>query len=110
MKDFKTFVTTGYRIMMIKEDIANGIVRVLKENNSPMRVTEIAEALVEDPKAGDYTVQKYSAILRQMCGNGITKREEIDTGKTFECKYFDHKTQTIKTYEKPIIHAYFSLK
>ena len=110
MKDFKTYVTTGYRIMMIKEDIANGIVRVLKENNSPMRVTEIAEALVGDPKAGDYTVQKYSAILRQMCGKGITKREEINTGKSFERKYFDRETQTDKICKEPIIHAYFSLK
>jgi hypothetical protein len=113
MKDFKTFVTSGYKNMVIKERIAESIIDTFRKNkNKPMRASELADTISIKWFDRDlqFTTQKVSAILRQMYWTGLIDRNEVDTGKTFECKYFDNKTQTIKTCEKPIIHAYFSLK
>ena len=101
-------VCYGYSNIMAKEAIAQAIYEVLKENDKPMKCTDITEALWE--KYGDdmgISVQKASSVLKKMCyvGGYVTRKEicldetiEIELGKCRCCKH-DRGTKTVHKKE-----------
>lgn len=62
----------------IHQDIINAF---LKNNNKPMRVSELT---AEGVLSNDYTVQRISARLRQMIANGLVSRFTIETGNIID--------------------------
>lgn len=101
-------VCYGYSNIMAREAIAQAIYEVLKENNKPMKCSDITEALWE--KYGEdmsITVQKATSILKMMCyvGGYIIRKEnyldetiEIELGKCRCCKH-DRGTKVIHKKE-----------